>query len=157
MLDSGKIKAFIIISLVMHLFFALIFNNVTARPTTPPDRKLSLFLVTRQASKSEIVQTTAAWPMPRRLEPDLPIAQTLKKLDSDAMQWAQVGLPDTAYFSPKDTLIPQIQIAELAEKAYERDSTEALSRLPAESKSMPIADFALGPAFPEFSGIDVDK
>ncbi len=157
MLDSGKIKVFVVLSVVMHVFFALMFNGVTVKPTVLPDKKLSLLLVAREASKTGIVQSTGAWPLPRRLQPALPAGQTLESLNPDIMRWAQVGLPDASYFSPKETIVPQIQIADLAEKAHEGTPTEVFAQLPAESKSMPIADFALGPAFPEFSGIDVDK
>ena len=134
MLNSGKIKVFVVISVVMHVCFALFFTKVTFRSATPPDRKLSLLLVAREARKTEIVQSTAAWPLPRRLQPAFPTEQTLKSLDPDIMQWTQFGLPDAPSFSPKETIIPQIQVAELAEKAYEGSSqgAEALVRYSAE-------------------------
>jgi hypothetical protein len=153
LLDSGKIKVFAVISILLHVAFVLLFGKVTFS-SSPPDKTIPLFFVTREASKAEIMQSTAAWPMPRRHEPPFPTEEALKRLDSDIMQWTQFGLPDSSHFSPKDTLIPQMKIAELAEKAYEGAPAEAFAQLPAESKPMPIADFALGPAFPEFSGID---
>ncbi len=138
----------------MHVAFALLFAQVIPSFSLPPVKELSLTLRTRGGGEGEIVQSKAAWPTPPRAEPAFSAEGVLKSFDADIEKWTQFGSPDIPSFSPKDTLVPRIDVAGLASKAYAGPPEGAFSRPPAESKVMPIADFALGPGFPEVFGSD---
>jgi hypothetical protein len=148
-LYSGTIKIFVLFSIVIHVSFALLFAQVTLSFSPPTVRELSLTLVTRGGVQGEIIPSEAAWPMPPRAEPPLSVNEVLTSLDAEIEEWAQFGLPDSSFFSPDKTLIPHLEIADLAGRAHIGTSEGLFSQLPAESKATPIADFALGPAVPE--------
>lgn len=154
MLYPGKVTIFAFFSILMHLAFALLFAKVTLSFSLPPVKELSLTLRTRGGGEGAIVQSKAAWPTPPRAEPAFSAEEVLGSLDAETEEWTQFGLPGPAFFSPKETLAPQIEVAELAAKAYAGPPEGAFSRPPAESKAMPIADFALGSGFPEIFGSD---
>jgi hypothetical protein len=154
LLYPGKVTIFALFSIVMHLAFALLFAEVTPSFSLPPVKELSLTLRTRGGGEGEIVQSKAAWPMPARAEPAFSAEGVLKSFDAEIEKWTQFGLPGPPFFSPKETFVPRIDVAELAGRAYAGPPEGAFSRPPPESKVMPIADFALGPGFPEIFGSD---
>lgn len=149
MLYSGTIRIFVLFSIVIHVAFALLFAEVTLSFSPPIVRDLSLTLVTRGGVQGEIIPSEAAWPMPARAEPRLPVENVLRGLETEIEEWAQFGLPDSSFFSPDETLIPDPEIADLAGRASIGARADLFSQLPAESKAMPVADFALGPAAPD--------
>jgi len=148
LLHSDKIKAFILISIVMHGAFVVLFGKVNLSSVPPPDKSLSLIFMSRETAETEIVQREPVWPMPARLEPAFIADPIWEKLDADVAALADVAFPESSLLAPKDTLIPRLDIAQLAGTAYPGAPPELLSELPPESKFMPTPEFALGPAFP---------
>ncbi len=154
MLLPARTKVFVTLSVFMHLAFALLFAEVTLSFPPPPIQKLSLMIITRGGGQGEIVQSEAGWPTPNRLEPGFSADRALKSLDADIPKWMEYAAPDPSIFTPRDALAPDIDIAELAAKAYEGAPGELFSHPPAESKPRPMAGLAIGPAVPEIFGSD---
>ena len=149
MLHPAKIKVFILFSILMHAAFALLFATVTLSFPPPPVKKLSLTIMTRGGGQGEIIQSEAAWPMPRRIEPEFSSEEGLRSFDIEIGEWMGFEQPNISSFSPKGSLIPKIEIAELAAKAQAGPPEELFARMPAESKARPLPDFALGPPIVE--------
>jgi hypothetical protein len=131
----------------MHAGFVLLFRNVTLSFSPPEAKNLSLTILVRGPGKGEIIQNEAAWPTPGRIEPPFPAQEALTRMSGDAQEWMRVGVPGAPYFTVKETLVPQLDIAALADMAYS-EPQDAFAQAPPESKAMPITEFALGPAFP---------
>jgi len=154
LLHSDKIKIFLLFSVLIHVGFALLFTEVTLSFSPPIVRDLSLTLLTREGGQGEIIPSEAAWPTPPRSKPSFSAGEILATFETDIEDWTQFGLPDSSFFSPNNTLIPHVEIVELAAEARIDPPAGLFSHLPAETKATPIADFALGPAGPEIFGSD---
>ena len=147
-------KVFALLSALIHIGFALLFANLTLSFPPPPVKELSLTIMTRGGGQGEVIQSEAGWPTPKRFEPDFSAEKALQSLDDDIPKWIEYGTVDSSLFVPDDALTPNIDIAQLAAKADEAAPEEIFSHLPAESKTRPIPDFAVGPAMPEIFGSD---
>lgn len=154
MLRSGKIAVFVLFSLVLHAGFALLFSEVRLSFTPPTVKELSLAIMARGGEQGEIIQSEAAWPTPSRLEPEFSAERMVKALESDTTRWTRFGVPAVSHFTPRETLAPEIDLGELAQKAHPGSHEQEFSQLAPERKTMPVADFALGPALPEIFEAD---
>ncbi len=141
-------------SVIIHVGFAVLFARVTPSFQPPTLKQLSLTIMTRESAKGEIIRSEAAWPMPKRVEPDFVPSEALKNFGKEAVEWIDYEPPDPSLFEPKDTLTPDISIGELAASAYEPPNNDFFSHPPPELKRMPVTDFALGPAAPDILGAD---
>jgi hypothetical protein len=154
LLHPTKLKFFVLISIFMHVGFAILFAKVSLSFVPPQVKKLSLVIMTRGEGRGDIVQDEAAWPMPKRMEPDFSAENELKSLEAEIKKWTRAGMPDLSFFSPKESIFPKMEITELAAEAHIKPPEELFSHLAAESKPRPLADFALRPAVPEISEND---
>ena len=154
MLDSAELKIFALMSVIIHVAFAILFARVTPSFQPPTLKQLSLTIMTRESAKGEIIRSEAAWPMPKRVEPGFAPDDALKDFGSEAAKWIDFKAPNPSLFEPKDTLTPGIDIRELAAKAYEPPPNDFFSHPPPELKRMPVTDFALAPAAPDILGAD---
>jgi hypothetical protein len=153
-LDSAKLKIFALMSVIIHVVFAVLFAQVTPSFQPPTLKRLSLTIMTREGAKGEIIRSEAAWPMPKRVEPGFAPDDALKDFGKEAAEWIEFRPPDPSLFEPKDTLSPGVNIRELAEKAYEPPANDFFSHPPPELKRMPVTDFALGPTAPDLLGAE---
>lgn len=135
-------------SILVHVVFAILFANVTLSFHLPPTKRLSLAIMIREGAKGEIIQSEAAWPTPTRIEPELPPATIPNDAEALAREWIHFQPPDAALFEPIETLTPDVDFQQLAAKAYEMPPEKVFANQPPETKAMPVADFALGPATP---------
>ncbi len=150
-LDSGKPALFVLFAVIIHVLFALLFSEVTLSFKPPTAKRISLVLAPSRENQSEIVQTEAAWTSPQRLEPEFPVDETVSRLGAKLPELMQLDQPEeTAFLS--ELSIPSVDIKDTAEKLCPRPSQELFSTLPAESKQMPIPEFALGSDFRDLSG-----
>jgi hypothetical protein len=149
LLYPSKIKAFLLFSLLIHVAFAAFFGTVNLSFPPPDMKNLSLSILTRGAAQSEVVQSTAVWPMPVRTAPRFSAEEVLGGFDADIGDWTRFGVPDPGFFAVTGTLVPHMNVAELAGELYAGPPEELYSPLPAESKAMPIAGFAVGLAISE--------
>lgn len=154
MLNPAKVKIFAFMSVFIHVAFAALFAEVILSFQPPQLKKLSLTIIIREGAKGEITQSEAAWPMPRRIDPDFSPEAALKDFGSEAAEWIDFKAPDPSLFEPKETLIPIIDLKKLAAKAYEPPPKELFSHPAPELKAMPATDFVLGPTAPEIFGAD---
>jgi hypothetical protein len=145
-------KIFILLAILMHVAFAVLFARVTPSVTPPPEKKLSLSILTRGSVRGDIIQTEASWPMPRREEPAFAADEVLKSFDADIEALAAVGMPGQSVLAPKDTLVPQTDIATLAAEAHVGPAEDPFSLLSPDLKATPLREFALGPTVPELPG-----
>jgi hypothetical protein len=145
-LHPARIKVFVLIAILMHVAFAILFSKVGLSFLPPQSQELSLEIVVQGTGRADIMQTEAAWPMPERTEPSISAETILKSLDEDAQDWAQSGVPDLLYFLPKDAVVPLKKTPELAAEAPDGLPEEFFSYAPAESKPTPMIEFALPPA-----------
>lgn len=152
MLHPAKVKIFALMSVAMHVAFAVLFAEITLSFTPPVVKKLSLTIMTRESARGEIIQSEAAWPMPARSEPDFSPDATMQEFGSEATQWIDFRKPDPSLFEQDETLIPVIDLKNLAAKAYEPPPNELYAHPSPELKTMPVTDLALGPAVPEIFG-----
>jgi len=149
LLVPSRIKVFALCSLLIHVAFAAFFGTVNLSFPPPEVKDLSLSILTRGAAQSEVVQSTAVWPMPVRTDPGFSAEEVVEGFDANMGSWTRFGVPDPGFFAVKGTLVPHMNVAELAGELYAGPPEELYSPLPAESKSMPIAGFAVGPAILE--------
>jgi hypothetical protein len=154
MLRPAKIKIFVLMSILMHVAFAMLFAETTLSFRPPPIKRLSLAIMIREGAKGEIIQSEAAWPTPKRIEPEFSADAALDDFKAEAVEWIYFQAPDPSLFEPIETLTPAVDFQQLAAKAYEGPSEEVFSNQPPEMKTMPATVFALGPAAPEILGTD---
>jgi hypothetical protein len=154
MLRPAKIKIFALMSILMHMAFALLFAKTTLSFPPPPMKTLSLAIIIREGAKSEIIQSEAAWPTPERAEPEFSVDISAADFEAEAVEWIYFQPPDPSLFEPLETLTPAVDFQQLAAKAYEPPPEEMFSHQPPEMKTMPATLFALGPAAPEILGTD---
>jgi hypothetical protein len=83
-LDPAKLKIFALMSFVMHAAFVVLFARITLSFAPPEVKDLSLRIMTRAGAGGEIIQSEAAWPMPRRVEPGFSPAAALKNFGENA-------------------------------------------------------------------------
>jgi hypothetical protein len=141
-------------SIFMHVIFAILFAKTTLSFRPPPLKKLSLAILIREGAKGEIVQSEAAWPAPARTEPGFSPDAVLDDFGAEAVEWMYFLVPDPSLFEPAETLTPAVDLQQLAAKAYESPPEEMFAHQPPEMKTMPATNFALGPAAPEIFGTD---
>jgi hypothetical protein len=141
-------------SILIHAAFAILFSNVS--PSSPPPQSGKLFLDIEVMGKvrEEIFQNEAAWPMPRRIEPGFSAENTFDDLGDEIKAYAQLGMPDMSFFSPRDAIVPHMKTPGLATEVSAGSTEKLFSDLPAASKPTPIIDFALPPAMPKIFGDD---
>ena len=149
MLHPVKLRLFILLSVLMHVTFAVLFAKVGLSFPPPQSQEMSLRILIQGKGRGDIVQSEAAWPMPGRIEPDFSAHNVLVGFDKEIKNWTQLGMPDLSAFSPKDAVVPRMKTAELAAEAFSGSSEEQISGMPAASKPVPIVDFALSPALPK--------
>jgi hypothetical protein len=131
------------------LLFVLLFSRVSLSFAPPQVKRLSLSLITSGASQSDIIQTEAVWSVPENYEPEFPVAKALAALESQIDDSMRLGQLQVSAFLQPETLMPSIDIRKTAEKLRPQPPNDFFSPLPAESKAMPTAEFALGADFPE--------
>lgn len=148
MLRSGKIGVFALFSVLMHVGFMALFHNVTLSFPPPLARDLSLTILVRGGGRGEIIQSEAAWPTPGRIEPEFSAEEALSLMRNEIRDWIHVTTPGLPYFTAKEPLVPKVDVAALADAAYPGAPRDAFAQAPPESKTMPMTEFALGPAFP---------
>ena len=149
MLHPAKLRLFVLLSVLMHIAFAVLFAKVSLSFPPPQSQELSLTILIQGKGRGDIIQSEAVWPMPKRIEPGFSAQNTLKSFDKEIENWTQLGMPDLSVFSPKDAIVPRMKTAELAAEALSGSSEELISHMPAASKPVPIIDFALPPALPK--------
>jgi len=145
-LHPAKLRLFVLLSVLMHIAFAVLFARVSLSFPPPQTQKMSLTILIQGKGHADIVQTEAVWPMPDRIDPTFSADNVLKEFDSDIKNWAEIGMPDLSLFSPKDGVVPRMQTAHLATEAYRGSTEELITDIPAASKPVPIIDFAFPPA-----------
>jgi hypothetical protein len=148
-LHPAKLKLFVLLSVLMHIAFALLFAEVSLSFPPPQIQDMSLTILIQGKGRGDIVQVEAAWPMPERIEPEFSAQDTLKGFDKDIRNWTQLGMPDLSVFSPKDAIVPRMKTADFAAEALSGSSKDLITHIPAASKPVPIIDFALPPALPK--------
>ena len=154
MLPPAKIKIFAVMSALMHVVFAVLFAETTLSSTPRPVTDLALTIMIREGARGEIIQSEAAWPTPARIaEPGFSPEETLDSFGPEAAEWIDFEAPNSSRFEPKKPLVASIDIGRLAAGAYE-PPTELFAPPPAEFKTMPLTDLALGPAAPELFGTE---
>jgi len=153
-LSPAKIKVFVFLSVLMHAAFAVLFAEVTLSFPPPSVKQLSLSIMTRGGGRGEIIQSEAGWPMPKRLVPVFSAEKTLGSLGGEIPDWMEYRAPDPSNFVSRDALAPEINVIDLAAKAYEGAPKELFSHMPAEAKARPITDFALRPVAPKIFETD---
>ena len=154
MLRPAKVTVFALMSILMHVAFAMLFAETTLSFRPPPIKKLSLAIMIREGAKGEIIQSEAAWPTPARIEPEFSPDASMADFQAAADEWIYFQTPDPSLFEPIETLTPAVDLKQLAAKAYDLPPEEVFSNQPPEMKTMPAAVFALGPAAPEILGTD---
>jgi hypothetical protein len=154
MLNSGKPVIFAFFSVLIHVFFALLFSKITLSFNPPAVKNVSLSLMTTGTGQSDIIQKEAVWSSPKRLEPAFPLTEVLAELESAVPQWMSLERPEALLFAPQESLLPQVDINHAAEKLRPRSPIDFFASPPAESKPMPTAEFALGSDFPDLFGKD---
>jgi hypothetical protein len=153
-LHPADVKIFGVMSVLIHVAFAVLFAEITLSFPPPPVRKLALTIMIREGAKGEIIQSEAAWPTPeRQAAPGFSPDETLESFGSEATGWIDFETPDASLFDPKKPLADSVDIGRLAAKAY-APPAELFSPPPPELKTMPLTDFALGPAAPEIFGTE---
>lgn len=141
-------------SALIHVVFAVLFAEITLSFPPPPIKKLALTIMIREGAKGEIIQSEAAWPTPQRhAEPGFSPDATLESFGPEASGWIDFETPDPSLFEPEKPLAASVDIGRLAARAYDPPA-ELFSRPAPALKTMPLTDFALGPAAPEIFGTD---
>jgi len=148
-LHPAKLRLFVLLSVLMHIAFAVLFAKVSLSFPPPQSQELSLTILIQGKGRGDIIQSEAVWPMPKRIEPSFAAQNTLKGFDKEIESWTQLGMPDLSVFSPKDAIVPRMKTAGLAAEAYSGSSEKLILHMPAASKPVPISDFALSPALPK--------
>lgn len=135
--------------MLIHVVFAVLFAEVTLSFPPPVVKGMSLTILTREGGSAEIVRSEAAWPMPKRVEPEFSAGKALKGLDAGVEVWGRPVMSDSFFFVSPETMVSHKGVVELTDEAYSRPPDELFSRPHAESKAMPVTDFALGPTLPD--------
>jgi hypothetical protein len=143
-LRTGKPALFILFSVIIHVSFALFFSQVTLSFTPPAEKQLTLTLLAAGAGKGDIIQKEAVWTAPQRVDPDFPVEEIYSRLQREIPYWLSLDQPDEALFAPRESLVPFPEIPQIAEKVRPHPPEDLLAPLPAESKPVPTAEFALG-------------
>lgn len=154
MLLPGKTRIFAMMSIFLHVAFAVLFAKVTLSFPPPPAKRLSLLIMTREGVRGEIIQNEAAWPIPHRIEPDFSVDDALEPFGTKVPEWIDYQMPPSSIFEPRETLTVKVDLKELAARAYEPPPEEFFSHLPPEMKPMPVTDFAIGPGVPRIFETD---
>jgi hypothetical protein len=153
-LHPADVRIFGVMSVLIHVAFAVLFAEVTLSFPPPPVRKLALTIMIREGARGEIIQSEAAWPTPERHDaPGFSPDKILDNFGHETAEWIDFETPDPSLFDPKEPLADSIDIGRLAARAYDPPA-ELFSPPPPELKTMPLTDFALGPAAPEIFGTE---
>jgi hypothetical protein len=153
-LRTGKPTLFVFFSIIIHVSFALLFSQVTLSFNPPTAKQLTLTLVSGGGGKGDIIQKEAVWTAPQRVEPDFPVGEIYSRLEGEIPYRLSLDQPAEILLAPREALIPSPKVSQVAEEVRPRPPKDLLAPLPAESKAVPTAEFALGSDIPELLNED---
>ena len=112
---------------------------------------MSLTFIPILVAQSDLSRKEVIWTAPQSIAPQFPTDAILASLEQEARYWLRLDQPADSLFVPSEVLFPPLDIGEVAKQLRPHLVQKFSEPLPADSKSMPLAEIPPAPGTLEFS------